>query len=301
MNWLQNLLRTTTLSGRLVMRSVPWPGKVAGKHGFLDADGARIYYSVRGAGEPVVLIHGYSVSATINWQLPGILAELARHYQVVALDVRGHGRSDKPHDRAQYGVKMVDDVVRLLDHLQIPKVHAIGYSMGGFILLKLMTCQPERLLSATLGGSGGIRASWPLWAWSEKLAELLDGGTPYMKANLELGEMALGRPFTRMEKVLVLSLPDRNDPLAMSAVIRSWRQLVVEEDQLRSVRVPTQLVFGTDEFPGVIDYIRELSDILPCAEVHEIIGTNHFETVLAPDFLKTLTTFLTKQSRTQRA
>lgn len=279
------------------MRSVPWPGKVASKQGFLDADGARIYYSVRGTGEPVVLIHGYSVSATINWKLPGILAELARNYQVVTLDVRGHGRSDKPHDAAQYGVKMVDDVVRLLDHFQIPRTHAIGYSMGGFILLKLMASQPERLLSATLGGSGGIRESWPLWAWSEKLAELLDQGMPYMQANLVLGDIALGRPFTRMEKALIRSLPDRNDPLAMSAVIRSWRELAVVEDQLTAVHVPTQLVYGTQEFPGVIDYIRKLSDVLPCAEVHEIIGTNHFETVLAPDFLKTLTRFLAGQSR----
>lgn len=100
MNWLQNLFRTSTLPARLLMSSAVWHGRVASEKGFLDADGTRIYYAVRGAGEPVVLIHGYSVSATINWKLPGILAELARSYQVVALDVRGHGRSDKPHDPA---------------------------------------------------------------------------------------------------------------------------------------------------------------------------------------------------------
>ena len=75
MNCLQNLVRTTALSGRLLCSSAVWHGKFASKKGFLDADGTWIYDAVRGAGKPVVLIHGYGVSATINWKLPGILAD----------------------------------------------------------------------------------------------------------------------------------------------------------------------------------------------------------------------------------
>src|SRR5262249_28102044 len=50
------------------------------------------------------------------------------------------------------------DVVRLLDHLEIRRAHVVGYSMGGIITAKLLTTHPDRLLSATLGGRGGLRA-----------------------------------------------------------------------------------------------------------------------------------------------
>ena len=54
-------------------------------------------------------------------------------FQLIALDCRGHGKSDKPHDPAEYGPEMAADVVRLLDHLRIEKAHLLGYSSGAFI------------------------------------------------------------------------------------------------------------------------------------------------------------------------
>ena len=299
MNWLRNLYRTTKWTGRILMDRAWRPGLARGaanEKGILNSDGTRVYYMVQGAGEPVVLIHGYGVTASINWKLPGILPALARNYRVVALDVRGHGRSDKPHDPAEYGVNMADDVLRMLDHLNIETAHVIGYSMGGFILLKLAVEHPERIRSAVLGGSGGIRESWPLWAWSEELASLLDQGLSYPQANIAAAQTALHRPLTGVERTLIRSLPDQNDPLAMSAVIKSWRQLAVTDDQLHSNRIPTLLCYGTQEFPGVVDYIRQLGTILPQAKVHEIPGTNHFDTVLCPEFLQTLEEFLWLQT-----
>lgn len=77
------------------------------------------------------------------------------------MDVRGHGLSGKPHDTAQYGVEMVEDVRRLLDHLKIEKAHLVGYSMGGFIVYKFMALHPERLITAMPCGAAwmepGIR------------------------------------------------------------------------------------------------------------------------------------------------
>ena len=54
-----------------------------------DSAGVKIHYEVQGKGEPVVLIHGLYSSAMMNWGLPGITADLARNYQVIALDCRG--------------------------------------------------------------------------------------------------------------------------------------------------------------------------------------------------------------------
>jgi pimeloyl-ACP methyl ester carboxylesterase len=61
-----------------------------------DSAGVKIHYVVKGHGEPVILIHGLYSSAAMNWGVPGITTELARTYQVIALDNRGHGQSDKP-------------------------------------------------------------------------------------------------------------------------------------------------------------------------------------------------------------
>ena len=59
----------------------------------LDSNGVPIQYTVEGKGEPVVLIHGLYASARINWRAPGTIRALAKDYQAIALDVRGHGGS----------------------------------------------------------------------------------------------------------------------------------------------------------------------------------------------------------------
>ena len=80
----------------------------------------------------------------------------------------GHGKSGKPRGTSQYGVEMARDVIRLLDHLQISRAHMVGYSMGGFIVMNLLAAHPDRFLTATLGGSGGVREDFPLDDFCEK-------------------------------------------------------------------------------------------------------------------------------------
>src|SRR5215467_4271832 len=96
-----------------------------------EVNGVNLSYTVQGTGEPVVLIHGLYASVRRNWELPGTLQMLAANYQVIALDLPGHGQSDKPDRIDAYGIAMVDDVIALLDHLNIKKAHIVGYSMGG--------------------------------------------------------------------------------------------------------------------------------------------------------------------------
>ena len=145
---------------------------------FFDSAGVRIHYVVEGKGEPVVLVHGFAVDIASNWAEPGIIKGLADRYQVIAIDNRGHGRSDKPHDPQQYGVNMVSDVTRLLDHLNIQKAHIVGYSMGGNIAGVFLTDHPERVRTAILGatpwvGADGLPARV---VWANQLAESLEQG-----------------------------------------------------------------------------------------------------------------------------
>ncbi len=117
-----------------------------------DSAGVPIHYlDMGGDGEPVVLVHSFTGSADM-WTKAGF--EPSDDFRFIALDVRGHGRSGKPEDPAAYGTEMVDDVVRLMDHLGLDDAHVAGYSMGAEIALKLATEHPDRVRSLIAGGSG---------------------------------------------------------------------------------------------------------------------------------------------------
>jgi pimeloyl-ACP methyl ester carboxylesterase len=118
---------------------------------FTTKDGVKIHYVTLGKGTPIVLIHGYTGNADGNWFRNGVAQALAKNHQVIALDCRNHGKSDKPQPG---GPGKADDVVELIDHLKIQKAHFHGYSMGGMIVGQLMAKIPDRFISAGFGGSG---------------------------------------------------------------------------------------------------------------------------------------------------
>jgi len=119
---------------------------------FTASDGVRIHYLTEGdSGSPVVLIHGFTSSAQGNWYNTEIAPLLARNHRVISIDMRNHGESDVIAER-QPGI--VRDVLELLDHLGLEKVHMHGYSMGGYTTLAVLSYAPERLLTASVGGAG---------------------------------------------------------------------------------------------------------------------------------------------------
>lgn len=121
-----------------------------------QSTGLRLAYDIEGNGPPIVLVHGFASSRATNWRSTGwyrALTDAGR--QVIGLDVRGHGESDKPHDAAAYDeAELERDVTRLLDHLNIDQADVMGYSMGGFIALRLLAEQPQRLNKLIIAGVG---------------------------------------------------------------------------------------------------------------------------------------------------
>lgn len=111
------------------------------------ADGVTLRYRDVGTGDAVVLIHGYSAALE---SMAGIAHALPQQHRTVALDVRGFGRSTKFADPARFGQLMVDDVVRLMDHLKIARAHVIGHSMGAVIAANVAARYPDRVSSAVL-------------------------------------------------------------------------------------------------------------------------------------------------------
>lgn len=118
--------------------------------------GVSLAYEVVGTGDPIVLVHGFASSRGMNWRTPGWYATLVdAGRQVIALDVRGHGESTKPHDPAAYEEgALAGDIVRLLDHLGHASADVMGYSMGGFITMRLLHDAPVRVRRAIIAGVG---------------------------------------------------------------------------------------------------------------------------------------------------
>jgi len=114
-----------------------------------DHDDCSLHYEEYGRGAPVLLVHGLGSSCQ-DWEYQ--IPALAARYRVIAIDVRGHGRSDKPHER--YSIAGFSaDIEALLEHLQLGPVHLVGLSMGGMIGFQLAVDQPQLLKSLTIVNS----------------------------------------------------------------------------------------------------------------------------------------------------
>jgi pimeloyl-ACP methyl ester carboxylesterase len=223
------------------------------------SNGVKIAFATRGKGEPVVLIHGWLASAGLNWELPGISTTLAKDFHIIEMDVRGHGRSDKPKKAELYGDELVEDVARLLDHLKIKKSHLVGYSMGGIIAGKFVVQHPDRVHSVTLGGMG----------WLEK------GG---------LGQWL----FDQIGKY---------DPNAEALTIcgRSLAKLALTKDEIMSIKVPVTVLVGDKDIVKDL-YVKPLRAVRKDWPVVEIQDGDHLSCVLRPQFKEQIHKWLTKQS-----
>lgn len=119
---------------------------------FFENEGVKIHYEVEGNGPDLIMIHGFAANIEINWRLTNWIKALKESNRLILVDCRGDGKSDKPTDPAQYGKKMMEDMVKLMDHLSIEKANFFGYSMGGSITFGLLLHEPNRVKSVILGG-----------------------------------------------------------------------------------------------------------------------------------------------------
>jgi pimeloyl-ACP methyl ester carboxylesterase len=213
---------------------------------FFDSNGVPIRYIVRGSGAAVVLLHGLTGSAD-SWVDNGFFDGPFGGFQLIAVDCRGHGQSGKPHEPAAYGREMVNDVLRLLDHLQVERTHLVGFSMGAETALKLAAQYPARVRSAVLAGSGwsddSVYESWMLLAESFERGEGVRG---YFDWATPPGQSRTAEEIEGFEEWNQAMLA-RNDAQALAAVCRGiaeLEELRVTEDEVGGIQVPMLGVAG---------------------------------------------------------
>ncbi|MBY0585896.1 alpha/beta hydrolase [bacterium] len=263
-----------------------------GKDQYFDSNGVRIRYVEQGEGIPVILLHGFLASVEINWRMTRVMPALAKDFRVIAMDHRAHGKSQGPHDPDQYGSEMVEDVVRLMDHLKLPRAHVIGYSMGSVITQELIENHPDRLLSATLGGFGWVDKSGLNFA--DELAKSVEEGRgfgPIIRFLTPTDETPLSEEqMLRQSQVRLMG----TDAQAVVACIRGFKEFSVPEKVFRETKVPLQLVVG-DKDP-LLQSALEIKRVRPEVRLVEIKDSNHRSTVLRPEFINALKEFLASNS-----
>jgi pimeloyl-ACP methyl ester carboxylesterase len=249
---------------------------------FESSDGIPIAHYAWGesaaARPPVILHHGFAVSARINWEAPGIVGALLDAGRfVLALDARGHGASGKPHDSACYGEdRMARDLSELADRLALTAFDLVGYSMGAIVSLIAATREPRirRLVVGGVGAgvvrSGGVdtRAVDNRDIVRALLAE--DGS--------EIPETA--RPFRRLADA---TGADRLALAAQARVVHS------EPIALDAITAPT-LVLAGDADP-LASEPEKLAAAIPGARLATVPG-DHLGAVADPGFAAALIRFL---------
>jgi pimeloyl-ACP methyl ester carboxylesterase len=210
-----------------------------------NSGGVNIHYAVHGFGDPLILIHGLYSNGWLNWDFPGTTALLAKHFEVITLDCRGHGRSGKPTADDAYGINMVEDVVRLMDHLNIRTARVAGYSMGGMITMKLAVTHPERVSAAVLGGMG------------------------WLKAGTQLSSV-----WDKLERPLYTVPP---------ACAKSFPQFGVTEAEIKAVKILVTILVGEHD-PCRQWYVEPLHALRPEWPVHVIVGADHLNCTTTSQF-----------------
>jgi pimeloyl-ACP methyl ester carboxylesterase len=223
-----------------------------------------IAYLDEGDGDPIVLVHGFASSKSVNWVYPTWVSDLRKDgRRVIALDNRGHGDSAKLYDPAQYAIaEMATDVLALMDHLEIARADMMGYSMGGRITARVALASPRRVRSAILGGIG---------------MAMIEGGGPGETVALALEAPSLddvtdpvGRTFRAFAD------QTRSDRLALAACMRGSRGLMSKEDAGR-IAVPVLIAVGSaDEVAGSAS---ALGALIPGSEVLDIPNRDHMRAV----------------------
>src|SRR2546423_12116209 len=133
--------------------------------GYAPVNGLKMYYEIRGSGEPVVLLHGAFMAIAGDWN--DWINELAKTRKVIAVEMQGHGRTADIKRDITYE-NLADDVAGLLDYLKIPSADVIGYSLGGGVAMQCAIRHPEKVrkvvsISAPIRRDGWVKEANDAW------------------------------------------------------------------------------------------------------------------------------------------
>jgi pimeloyl-ACP methyl ester carboxylesterase len=247
------------------------PLPVATEQGYVENDGARIWYSTYGSGEPVILLHG-GLGNSGNWgyQVPSLVESGRR---VVLIDSRGHGRSTRDSRPYTYEL-MASDVLAVIDVLKLGNAAVVGWSDGACIALILAMRAPARIsrvffFACNMDPGGTKDIAWP---------------NPII-------DRCLGRH--RKDYAQLSATPDAFDAFFAAVGLMMKTEPNYSAQQLAGIRVPVSVAISErDEFIR-LEHAEYLARTIPGARLILLSGVTHFAPLQRPEqFNSVLLAFL---------
>jgi 3-oxoadipate enol-lactonase len=242
----------------------------------------QLYYEEMGQGEPLLLLHGLG-SSTEDW--PMQMEVFSQQYRVIAVDMRGHGRSAKPP--GPYSIPMfAADTAAFLQALQIPSAHVLGISLGGMIAFQLVASYPQMVKSLIIVNSvpsmvvRNFADRWQLW---QRLAIV------ELMGMRRMGEYLAPRLFPKPEqeelRQEIIQRWTQNDKQAYLAAMRSFVGWDVT-GQLATINCPTLVISAEEDYWPIEDKEAYTAQI-PNARLLVIADSRHATPIDQPEVFNT--------------
>ncbi len=230
---------------------------------FVNNNGVNIHYQVEGQGPAIVMQHGYTQNLK-RWYMTGYVEALKDKYQLILIDARGHGQSDKLYNSDDYLLELrASDVVAVLDDLGVETAIYWGFSMGGRIGFALASLAPERISAFIIGGSHP-------YARMVDGPSTIDGTSPEAFIRDFYGR--IGVDFNAVPKAIQDDFM-QNDFRALAA---SWSLFPDLSPALANMTTPCLIYCGTGD--GIHDKAETCAAEIPQSEFVSIARFNHAQT-----------------------
>lgn len=227
-----------------------------------------IAYSMLGEGRPFVLLHGFSLSKEV-WPALGYVGSLiGSGHQLIAIDLRGHGRSSRPHDPAAYAAdKEVGDIRAVFDSLGLERASLMGYSRGGRLALEFAALLPQRVQRLIVGGAHPFAQDMSLFR--NAIAQGLQGW-------IDVVEHAAGSLPKSIKSQIA-----QNDIGALAAAVAKDRPDI--SGQLSELDCSCLFYAGSDD--AMCGDIIRSANLVRRGEAVQLSGCNHVSALLRADLL----------------
>ena len=248
------------------------PLPVPENEGYVENDGARIWYATFGSGSPVILLHG-GLGHSGNWgyQVPALVDS---GYQIILIDSRGHGRSTRDAQPFTYEL-MASDVLAVMNRLHIEKAALVGWSDGACISLILAATAPIRLTGVFFFACNMDPSGTNEFEFTPTVRHCV---SRHMKDYTQLS-----------------ATPDSFDELSDAVGLMQRTQPNYSANDLSQIRVPVAIVQSENDEFIKREHAEYLARSIPDAEFILLPGVSHFAPLQRPElFNRVMLAFLNK-------
>ncbi len=263
---------------------------------FFTRDNARIYFEDTGSGEPIIAVHGLIENA-VYWNITGVTKALTKTKRLIAMEMRGHGRTVVTGDPLGFDVDTVgDDIIALADHLKIDRFHVLTHSTGGIAAVRhamkdfsrfatLILCDTSSATSAVSADPETIRQlnnslakSFERFTWDQIINNLKNNPGPFFRGLVESEKCdeLLG---------LMREIVEYQDRKIAASFVRSfYTDPDPRIEDLRKIRCPVLIIYGEKD-DLFIQSSKLMAKEIPGATIIEYPGVGHITALEAPERL----------------